>query len=218
MLLTLTTKSYEFRQPFDVICLVVFVTLWEMAKPQITGHRLVAFCIVLADALLMFGQPIEPVGALLAPLALIWFSEMLGRMRGMIGHCCLITTETPGWMVAGFGWIVLLIASGFIIHDCLGSNRAVGAISSSLAPITTPAIVHAVPTPITPEPLSRDVTLTTAIEMPVSVRGTHSGSVTLPRGTRVQLVSVGGDLVVVRFLDSSTTVPTTAIAVGELDR
>jgi len=120
MLLALANKSYEFRQPFDVIFLVVFLVLWAMAKPELSSHRLVAFCLVFVDGYLMCKQPIEPVGVLLVPLALIWFSEFIGGMRGMVGHCATITSETPGWMIAGFGWIVLLVATGFVAHKCLG--------------------------------------------------------------------------------------------------
>lgn len=124
MLLTLASKSYGFRQPFDVIFLVIFLVLWGMAKPELSGHRLVAFCLVLFDGYVMFKQAIEPVGMLLVPLALIWFSEFIGGMRGMVGHCAMITNETPGWMIAGFGWIVLLVASGFVMHECFGWGPA----------------------------------------------------------------------------------------------
>ncbi len=40
-------------------------------------------------------------------LALIWFSEVLGSATGFIGHG-EVTSETPGWMVAAFGWCVLV--------------------------------------------------------------------------------------------------------------
>jgi hypothetical protein len=120
-LLALANKSYEFRQPVDATCLVVFLVLWTMAKPdELSGHRLVAFCVVLFDGYLMFKQPIGPVGMLLVPLALIWFSEFIGGMRGMVGNCATITSDTPGWMIAGFGWIVLLVATGLVMHECFG--------------------------------------------------------------------------------------------------
>jgi flagellar motor protein MotB len=60
----------------------------------------------------------------------------------------------------------------------------------------------------TPRPLPHDVVLTTPIQMPVIIRGKPSGAVTLPRGTRLQLVSVGRGSVVVRYVDSTATIPT----------
>lgn len=124
MLLILANRSYEFRQPFDLIGVVVFLILWAIDKPEITFHRFLAFCLVAFDAYLMFNRPLEPVGMLLFPLALIWFSDLLGGMRGMVGHCSQITAETPGWMVAGFGWIVLLVISGRIMYECFGATGA----------------------------------------------------------------------------------------------
>jgi hypothetical protein len=42
------------------------------------------------------------------PLACIWFSDELGSYTGRFrGH--LITTETPGVLVAAGGWLVLLL-------------------------------------------------------------------------------------------------------------
>ena len=38
---------------------------------------------------------------------LIWFAEALGSATGFIGHG-EVTSETPGWMVAGFGWCVMV--------------------------------------------------------------------------------------------------------------
>ena len=45
---------------------------------------------------------------LLWPLALIWFSEELGSLTGLVrGH--YIDSETPPSIVKLFGWIVLLV-------------------------------------------------------------------------------------------------------------
>jgi hypothetical protein len=117
-------------------------------------------------------------------------------------------------MVAGFGWLVLLFMSGFIIRDC--STRApdtAASIITSVSPSTSiaPSPANRVtPTSTTLNALPLDITLITPIQMPIAVRGQRSGTVTLPRGTRVQLVSVGRDSIVIRYIDSTATVPTTA--------
>ncbi|MDY6863301.1 MAG: hypothetical protein SV062_09980 [Thermodesulfobacteriota bacterium] len=44
---------------------------------------------------------------LMLPLVCIWFSDEMGSYTGLIrGH--LITSESPGWLVAFLGWILLL--------------------------------------------------------------------------------------------------------------
>ncbi len=45
---------------------------------------------------------------LVLPLACIWFSEAMGEFTGIArGH--LVTSTSPGWAVAGMGWILLLL-------------------------------------------------------------------------------------------------------------
>jgi len=122
MLSILASKAYELRNPIDIPCAVAFLVAWGMAKPEIYGHRIVALGVVIVDAIFMYQHGMAPIGVLLVPLALIWFAELFGSMRGCIGNGGLITTETPKWMVTGFGWIALLIFSGLIIHEGLGSH------------------------------------------------------------------------------------------------
>ena len=47
-------------------------------------------------------------GALLFPLALIWFPEALGSMTGYVGRGGYIDTETPPALVAAAGWFILV--------------------------------------------------------------------------------------------------------------
>ena len=98
--------------------MVVFLILYAFAKPDITGRKLLAFFVSLIDAFVMFNRTgVEaPFFIILAPLALIWFAEFLGTIRGNLGTGGIINTDTPGWMVAGFGWIVLLGMSWFILN------------------------------------------------------------------------------------------------------
>ena len=41
-------------------------------------------------------------------LCLIWFGDALGSFTGYIGRGGNIDTETPGWLVATFGWFFLI--------------------------------------------------------------------------------------------------------------
>jgi membrane protease YdiL (CAAX protease family) len=45
---------------------------------------------------------------LVLPLACIWFSETMGELSGII-RLHQLTAETPGWLVACGGWLVLLV-------------------------------------------------------------------------------------------------------------
>jgi hypothetical protein len=54
---------------------------------------------------------IIPCAAILFfPLYCIWFSEGLGEYTGWTSKG-MITSKTPDWMIAGAGWIVLLLPS-----------------------------------------------------------------------------------------------------------
>ncbi len=110
--------------------------------------------------------------------------------------------------------LVLLLggAAFFFLHD---GSRPFAILPPQATTTPTPTPPESLPPPIavlppTPPPLPREVTLTTPIQMPVVIRGKPSGSVSLPRGTRLQLVSVGRGSVVVRYVDSIATIPTTA--------
>ena len=52
---------------------------------------------------------------MLLPLALIWFAESMGSARGRIGHW-EVDADSPGWFVAGFGWLVLV--ASFVYLGC----------------------------------------------------------------------------------------------------
>ncbi len=106
--------------------LAVFLILWAFAKPEIRGHRFVALLLVLLDAWLAvrLTGDYSWVALLLIPLGLIWFAEMLGAFKGNVGGGGIINTETPEWMVAGFGWLLLLLASGFLMLGSLPRKPA----------------------------------------------------------------------------------------------
>jgi hypothetical protein len=57
----------------------------------------------------------SPMLALMLPLALIWFPEQLGSFTGYVGRGGSIDTETPGWLVAGFGWLLLLGLTALVL-------------------------------------------------------------------------------------------------------
>ncbi len=48
------------------------------------------------------------VMGLIAILAFIWFGNELGSMTGYHSHGSYVNTETPGWMVCGMGWFLLV--------------------------------------------------------------------------------------------------------------
>jgi hypothetical protein len=57
------------------------------------------------------GGPAAAIGAvfsLLLPLALIWFSEELSSFTGGVGGGRSIDAESPEWLVAGIGWVLLV--------------------------------------------------------------------------------------------------------------
>ena len=51
---------------------------------------------------------LELCGALLVPLALIWFPEPLGEYLGYGGRGGMIDVETPPALVAFMGWLFLI--------------------------------------------------------------------------------------------------------------
>lgn len=46
--------------------------------------------------------------ALLFVLALIWFPEEIGSIKGYVGRGGFINRETPGCMVSTMGWLLLV--------------------------------------------------------------------------------------------------------------
>lgn len=61
----------------------------------------------------------------------------------------------------------------------------------------------------TPPPLPSDVTLTAPVQIPATVDGKSFGTITLPRGTRLPLVSLNNGVATVRYAGSTATVPVT---------
>jgi hypothetical protein len=104
--------------PVDVLAALAFLLFCGIDKPEITSSRLVALFVVIADGFMMYVRGVPPVGFLLIPLGLIWFSELLGSAHGKMGHG-VIESNSPGWMVAGFGWIFLLAVTIAVAHDYL---------------------------------------------------------------------------------------------------
>jgi hypothetical protein len=45
---------------------------------------------------------------LVFPLTLIWFSQPMGSYGGRAGHG-VVTSDSPAWMVAIGGWVLLLL-------------------------------------------------------------------------------------------------------------
>jgi len=72
-------------------------------------------------------------------------------------------------------------------------------------PSSTPAVT---PEP-TPRPLPREITLIAPVQIPAVFGEKSFGTVTLPRGTRLTLVSLNNGVVTVRYAGSTATVPVT---------
>jgi hypothetical protein len=62
------------------------------------------------------------------------------------------------------------------------------------------------PTPSTPASLPTSVALTTSVQIPVSIGGRPSGTVTLQPGTRLVIVSAGRDSVVVKYAGGTANI------------
>ncbi len=58
------------------------------------------------------------------PLALIWFSEPLGSFMGSVGRGGDVTSETPGWMIAGVGWIFLIALACAALWPLFAASQA----------------------------------------------------------------------------------------------
>jgi hypothetical protein len=109
---------------FFAISLVIFLLLAVLFKPEVRKHKLAASCLVLADiavAAPRYGIAM-PLSLLVFPLGIIWFAEILGEIRGSVGRGGIIDTPTPGWMVAGFGWLALLLLSGYLFYNVFAAG------------------------------------------------------------------------------------------------
>ena len=128
--------------------------------------------------------------------------------------CCFIESKQKRFVI---GFIVFLAPIAAMIYgqrqanlEAIAASERETAAASESSPVTSaPPTPSAIPTiaPPTPKPLPREVTLTSSITIPVAIAGKASGVVTLPRGTRVQLLSAAKDSVVVRYVDSTATIP-----------
>jgi len=79
----------------------------------ITPSKLLALCLVViyASAAIVSSGLIALQGVamvLLPPLCLIWFAESLSEFTGYVGKGGNIDQASPEFLVAGFGWLVLL--------------------------------------------------------------------------------------------------------------
>jgi len=93
---------------------------------EITPSRLCSLVLAAINALIVFhfspnDPALEPIAGnffvVLAPLVFIWFSEIIGNITGPAGNGAYIDVKTPGWMIAGLGWILMLgPIAVFILH------------------------------------------------------------------------------------------------------
>ena len=141
------------------------------------------------------------------PLSLIWFGDAIGGYIGPAGRNGYIDTPTPGWLLACFGWLLLLIP---VMGACYGSLESRKELSPSSIAMPTVS-----PSPLAHPDLPQEVTLTTPFQIPVSSGGRSVGTALLPRGTCLELISVHGDSLVVSFLGSTTIIPTSATDLNE---
>ena len=94
-----------------------------MDRAKLFSLLLTAFCTLLVGleegVLVAAGVPIVFGGA----LAFIWFGDFLGEYVGSVGpQDPRISRATPGWMMRGIGWIMLLVMSGRVIWECFRYN------------------------------------------------------------------------------------------------
>lgn len=61
--------------------------------------------------------------------------------------------------------------------------------------------------PATPRPMPAEIALLEPVQITLTLDGTNTGTVTLPRGTRLKLISAQGSQVRVQYLQTMTTIP-----------
>ena len=79
----------------------------------ITLSKIVALCLALiysGIAIAMSGFAVIPgmMILLIPPLGLIWFAEDLSEMTGYVGKGGTIDQSSPEFLIAAFGWLVLI--------------------------------------------------------------------------------------------------------------
>ena len=92
---------------------------------EITISKIAAVVIAIGYAIAIVvnvGFKIHATSALLlaVPLALIWFPEELGSYTGYVSRGSTIDTETPPFIVAGLGWLLLVLIGVPIVAISLG--------------------------------------------------------------------------------------------------
>jgi len=149
--------------------------------------------------------PILVVIMILLGVLCAFCSEKLATCTGIGLRGGIDSGPTPAGFFVVFGNILLLLSATIL---------CVQVYTRRLDPAPRNTILSS-PTPNGPAPstppnramLPSDLTLTASIQMPVSIHGNPSGIVTLPRGTRMRIISMSKDSVVVAYLDSKATIP-----------
>jgi hypothetical protein len=120
-------KDFQLDAACSVAPALVFLVLLMIGKPDATKSRIAALVIVFLVTVVFFirARTLVPLMLFLPPLGLIWFSELLGNFVGSVPKGGYVNTTTPGWMIAGLGWIILLFFSGGILYECLFSKAGI---------------------------------------------------------------------------------------------
>jgi hypothetical protein len=123
LLISVQNKDFQLEAAASVVPVLVFFVLLMIGKPDAAKSRIASLLVVLLIAVVCFikSGALVPLMLFLPPLGLIWFSELLGSFVGSVGRGGYVDTATPGWMIAGLGWIILLFFSGGILYECLFS-------------------------------------------------------------------------------------------------
>ncbi len=139
------------------------------------------------------------------------------RGHNLSRSCPNCGSADVGFDLAGL-WLLLI---GVIVADVVYVGSFVsqrdtelsGFATSSPEPIASQlaALPTTLPTtPPAPQPYPREITIISSVQFPVTVEGRSSGSLRLFPGTKLQLVSVHRDTLVVRYLNSTATIPESA--------
>lgn len=92
---------------------------------EITTSKIAAVLIAICYAVAIVanaGFTKQAAGALLllVPLGLIWFPEELGGYTGYVSRGSTIDAETPPFIVAGMGWLILVLTGVAFVAISLG--------------------------------------------------------------------------------------------------
>ncbi|CAN5520166.1 hypothetical protein BH09VER1_BH09VER1_51480 [soil metagenome] len=109
--------------------------------------------------------------------------------------------------------LVTIIAPVFVIlAPWITTAMLHEAVRTQPAPLPSPEIVKVEAPAVVPyvpvvHPLPKEVILTEAVTIPITINGKESGSVTVSAGTKVRVVSRDGDFLLVRHGDTVKKVP-----------